>query len=307
MFIKMIAMLAGLACVAQAGSAMARSVYACGGGAAPLISVMLSQSEGRGHLERNGRNLQLRPESRGKWVHADRGPRVQFFTELYPHRIMGDKPPAILLGTEEFLCTLQRDGHGEAAEANRNGRVLNLPGQSLGGKLRSGPGLRFPKIASVPEHAPLTILRDTGITFDGYDWFEVRLTNGGMRGYQWGGIMCTRAPLKGIYRPCPSARATRPEQPSGHWMAFAVGDSGRFGHGAAPTRGQAEIYAMKYCGSPHCRIDNVTRRRCQALSQSEGGHWYGAAAAERAADDIAVGACTRATGKACAVTYSHCY
>ena len=35
----------------------------------------------------------------------------------------------------------------------------------------------------------------------GYDWFKIR--DGSRIAYQWGGIMCSKAPLAGIYQACP--------------------------------------------------------------------------------------------------------
>ncbi|TYC52857.1 SH3 domain-containing protein [Rhodobacterales bacterium] len=76
------------------------------------------------------------------------------------------------------------------------------PGLSLGGKLRSGPGTSFPQTGSLSEGSRLTILRNSGVSFNGYDWFEVT-TAGGQRGFQWGGIMCSAGrQLPGIYQAC---------------------------------------------------------------------------------------------------------
>lgn len=79
---------------------------------------------------------------------------------------------------------------------------LNHVGQSLGGRLRAGPGTSYPQIGSLEEGTYLTILSNTGVSFDGYDWFEVVLDNG-QRGFQWGGILCSNGgQLVGLYASC---------------------------------------------------------------------------------------------------------
>ncbi|WP_346908917.1 SH3 domain-containing protein [uncultured Roseibium sp.] len=79
---------------------------------------------------------------------------------------------------------------------------LNHVGQSLGGRLRSGPGTNYPQIGNIEDGTYLTILSNTGVSFDGYDWFEVALDNG-QRGFQWGGILCSNGgQLVGLYASC---------------------------------------------------------------------------------------------------------
>lgn len=83
-----------------------------------------------------------------------------------------------------------------------NTQNLNIPALSLGGKIRSGPGLNFPQVGSIRGTKPITIVRNTGVRMDGYDWFEIRQANGAI-GYQWGGIMCSpNQQLTGIYERC---------------------------------------------------------------------------------------------------------
>ena len=48
----------------------------------------------------------------------------------------------------------------------------------------------------------MTIVTNTGVQFDGYDWFEIR-TGNGVNAYQWGGIMCSEGrQIAGIYEQC---------------------------------------------------------------------------------------------------------
>ncbi|MFZ1813814.1 MAG: SH3 domain-containing protein [Rhizobiaceae bacterium] len=73
-------------------------------------------------------------------------------------------------------------------------------GRSLGGIVRSGPGMQFPKLASLAENQPIAILGDTGVNMNGYNWFEIEWN--GRRGYQWGGIMCSGVPMQGMFDVC---------------------------------------------------------------------------------------------------------
>ncbi|MHA7774158.1 SH3 domain-containing protein [Roseibium sp. M-1] len=81
--------------------------------------------------------------------------------------------------------------------------AVDAPGQSLGGVLRTGPGTDYARTGSLQEGTPLTIVRRTRQYMNGYDWFEVR-TSDGQSGYQWGGIMCSvGTQIEGIFQACP--------------------------------------------------------------------------------------------------------
>jgi hypothetical protein len=77
----------------------------------------------------------------------------------------------------------------------------NFPaqGQSLGGILRAGPTQSSPKVISTAEGDEMIILA-RGPMWEGYNWFRVDIR--GRQGYQWGGIMCSSAPMAGIYQQC---------------------------------------------------------------------------------------------------------
>jgi Domain of unknown function (DUF4189) len=65
------------------------------------------------------------------------------------------------------------------------------------------------------------------------------------------------------------------------WTAYAVDGHGKFGHGRAQSRAQAEDYAMAYCGSRRCFIVMTSRARCVALATSNfNGFWVGTGAAD---------------------------
>ena len=71
--------------------------------------------------------------------------------------------------------------------------------QSLGGIVRASPAQSAARLASLAEGTPVVIMARDQET-DGYSWFKISF--GGRIGYQWGGIMCSRNPLKGIFKQC---------------------------------------------------------------------------------------------------------
>lgn len=192
-----------------------------------------------------------------------------------------------------------------------NPRDLNVQGRSLGGKLRGGPGTNHAQVGSLPEGSWITILRNSGVRMDGYDWFEVVADNG-KRGFQWGGIMCSNGrQIAGIYQVCGTAVSGAPAPGSsngqgGGWMAFALAPGGAFGHGAAPTRAGAEQFAMQYCGSRQCTIADATQARCHALAVSPSGNGIGAGDSEQAARDFAISWCANNGASGCRLEYAYC-
>jgi hypothetical protein len=86
------------------------------------------------------------------------------------------------------------------------GDAINAAGQSLGGVLRAGPGMDYARTGSLREGTPLTIIRRTRQYMNGYDWFEVR-TSDGQPGYHWGGIMCSQGTqVDGLFQVCQNRR-----------------------------------------------------------------------------------------------------
>ncbi|MEM7692843.1 MAG: SH3 domain-containing protein [Pseudomonadota bacterium] len=77
-----------------------------------------------------------------------------------------------------------------------NNQGLPVSGRSYGGIVRAGPGLNFNRVTSLGEGAPITLLRDTGVAMNGYNWFEIQY-RGGRTGYQWGGILCADTEITG--------------------------------------------------------------------------------------------------------------
>lgn len=72
-------------------------------------------------------------------------------------------------------------------------------GFSFGGNLRAGPGTNFADVGSTFNGQQLTLISDTGVNLNGYNWWVVQLQNG-QQAHQWGGLLC--APqffLNGIF------------------------------------------------------------------------------------------------------------
>jgi hypothetical protein len=77
---------------------------------------------------------------------------------------------------------------------------LPMWGRSLGGIVRGGPSMSAPKIASLPNGAPVQIVESTNTVMGDYHWFRIEFN--GRPGFQWGGIMCSEDPLPGILERC---------------------------------------------------------------------------------------------------------
>ena len=73
---------------------------------------------------------------------------------------------------------------------------------SWGGIVRNGPGMNHARIALLREGERVTLLYNTGIVWNDYPWFLIRLSDGRL-GFQWGGILCQRTvPVEGVYQRC---------------------------------------------------------------------------------------------------------
>lgn len=108
--------------------------------------------------------------------------------------------------TAIFLWATALAAQEPASEAMGRGEtVLDISGESLGGNVRAGPGITFADVGSLPERTPITILSNSGVSYNGYDWFTLRF--GDRIVYQWGGIMCADGGTPGILVACENARA----------------------------------------------------------------------------------------------------
>jgi hypothetical protein len=88
-------------------------------------------------------------------------------------------------------------------------------GASLGGKVRSGPGMDHAQIGSLAE-GDLMMLEPTEIVMDGYPWFKIshvdNMTGYSLSGYQWGGILCAFDDVKGVFSICPNLWSDNPNR-----------------------------------------------------------------------------------------------
>jgi len=98
-------------------------------------------------------------------------------------------------GVQAVVCHLQaREKHTRVS--------MPTPALSLGGRVRSGPGLDFITRTVLSARTPVTLLENTELSMDGYDWFRFE-TLEGVTGYQWGGVICSiGGVLPGVLRQC---------------------------------------------------------------------------------------------------------
>ncbi|MBW3098722.1 SH3 domain-containing protein [Pseudohoeflea coraliihabitans] len=226
------ALLALLLC-ASASAARAGETFQCGDAPAGIdFKVTIDTEKRLGSFQGMGRGGLLSPDAGGVWIN----PETRFaFT---PHT----EPQFMQLGSMQFLCAPETPGFagaetaggqlgtglaqsddtllavgvapGNAALASSPAETPsqkpvadeepldNLPGRSLGGHLRQGPGTEFPSLGKLAENRPVTLLARSSMSLDGYQWFRVALSDG-RYGYQWGGILCAvGAELPGLYQTC---------------------------------------------------------------------------------------------------------
>lgn len=178
--IKPISVLCSLTLLALATPAAAvNTTYSCGGAGVTFV-VEVEPETGTARMTGPAGYREMSATADGAWRSAD-GER-----RFFPDR----EPPQLFLGEADFPCeTLQ-------------GELQGFPGQSLGGRLRAGPGMDHDPVGSLADGAPLTILEAAGVAMEGYEWFRIRLPDG-RNAYQWGGIMCSVDQLiGGVFEIC---------------------------------------------------------------------------------------------------------
>ena len=73
--------------------------------------------------------------------------------------------------------------------AVKKANLTGVKAKSWGGVVRSGPGMDYPKVASLAEGQPITLLEYANVpVFNGYSCFKIKF--GSKTGHQWGGILC---------------------------------------------------------------------------------------------------------------------
>lgn len=77
-----------------------------------------------------------------------------------------------------------------------------LSAQSWGGIVRAGPSLDAQRLDSLSEREQIALLQDSGVSMNGYSWFQIRYRDNRV-GYQWGGIICgVGQPIPGAFQIC---------------------------------------------------------------------------------------------------------
>lgn len=107
---------------------------------------------------------------------------------------------------------------------------------SWGGVLRDGPGKHYRQIGSLKEGEPVTLMGRADVSEDGFPWFKL-VTQSGLTGYQWGGILCsTGAERPDLFKTCPAASSsqsgTKKQEPrcknNGEWDGLRCRPAGFF-------------------------------------------------------------------------------
>lgn len=122
--------------------------------------------------------------------------------------IQGNGPSELILlkdDDEPKQCNIVDVGNSQSERSSSNGDLVSAMGNfSLGGIVRSGPGMSYSKADSLPYGEPVVLLERTGEMMDNYEWFKIEYSEG-LTGYQWGGIMCSNAlHIVGLYEECPA-------------------------------------------------------------------------------------------------------
>ena len=276
-----------------ASSAISEDNFICevGGDEAPL-AIVIDRNRGRGHFTGLGLKTTITAQENGRW--GNEAAAVTFLPT--------DQPPMVIVGFREFPCIHAADN---VATARSGGIAVDRPGQSLGGNMRTGPGVSHSRMKPLRGDTRLVILSNTRVSYRGYDWFRVKLADG-RTGFQWGGILCSEGEaVEGLKRACRIA-ARAEADPEVTYQAFAIGPEGRFGHASSQDREEAEAAALSYCGAAQCNVQDVTTRKCHALANAAEVAFFGASKDSDDAAKRAFSACKKSGAKNCQVTYLVC-
>lgn len=277
----------------SANTAILEDNYICevGGGEAPL-GIVIDKQKGKGRFTGLGLKTEITAEGDGRWRNA--AAAITF--------LPADQPPLAIVGFREFSCIHAADN---VATARQGGIAVDRPGQSLGGNMRTGPGVNHSRMKPLRGDTRLVILSNTRVRYRGYDWFRVKLADG-RTGFQWGGILCSEGEaVEGLKRACRTAAGAEAD-PDVTYQAFAIGPEGRFGHASSQDREEAEAAALSYCGASKCNVQDVTTRKCHALANAGEIAFFGASKNSDEASKRAFSACRKTGAKNCQVTYLVC-
>lgn len=117
--------------------------------------------------------------------------------ECMNHDDIWSRVPNECIGDLQTMIEMER----EYAEEQQHSPSA-ISGLSYGGILRGGPGIQHRRLGSLRESDWLEILDDTGVWYEGYQWFRVSTSIG--IGYHWGGIFCTQGAslVEGVFSSC---------------------------------------------------------------------------------------------------------
>ena len=86
---------------------------------------------------------------------------------------------------------------------------------SWGGIVRSGPAKGYPQQDSIGEGEPVTLMGVAPGLDGGYPWFKIAYGPNGVKGYMWGGILCSKTgPRPDVFQTCPDGGVASAPQPS---------------------------------------------------------------------------------------------
>lgn len=96
----------------------------------------------------------------------------------------------------------QQQGFGSNNQGFGNAGGRFPAASSWGGIVRTQPSMQSDRLDSLSEGEVITLLADTGVEMNGYNWFQIQFRNG-QTGYQWGGIICGQTqPIPGTFEIC---------------------------------------------------------------------------------------------------------
>ena len=127
---------------------------------------------------------------------------LQSWCEVEARRMCGDtasnRPLADCMGQNDLWSIVPNECVGDLQTMIEMDREfheqMNGSGPaawSYGGILREGPGTSFRRMGSLVEGEYIQVLDETGVWWNGYQWFRVSTSIG--TGFHWGGIFCTES------------------------------------------------------------------------------------------------------------------
>lgn len=182
--------------VAAEGDVPPGTVFVCDEGSAtsPYIQVVIpTRPDGTATLMLDSEALELAPVPVGSGFGND-------IVLPAGHFLVRGK------GAEVMLFVGDQDARPCVLQAGLSAPDTATQGKaaSLGGNVRSGPGIDFAQSGSLAYGAPISIVTATDVIFDGYEWFEIEYSEG-LRGFHWGGIMCAMSgDVAGVFSSCPA-------------------------------------------------------------------------------------------------------